>query len=124
MSPEPPPHPPVQIVYKPGGLSSAAHAVHILICFMTCGLWIPGYILFMLGAAGTRTEVIVPVGAQPSGQVIPPPSPEAYRREKAKQWWIVGTVFGLILLCVVATVFAPERPAEVAPTPTPSTVRS
>jgi len=80
-----PQYPGVQIITKPGGLSGAAHAVHILICVFTCGLWIPGYIAFIAFAPAQRYEVLAPYGTDP--QVIaaarasverqyPPPKPE------------------------------------------------
>lgn len=55
----------IQIITKPGGLSGTAHAVHILICVFTCGLWIPGYIAFVAFAPAQRIEVIAPAGTDP-----------------------------------------------------------
>ncbi len=78
-------NPNIQIVTKPGGLSGTAHAVHILICLFTCGLWIPGYIAFVVFAPAQRFEVIAPVGTDPAliaaaqasvGRQFPPPKPE------------------------------------------------
>lgn len=79
----------IQIITKPGGLSGTAHAVHILICVFTCGLWIPGYIAFIAFAPAQRIEVIAPVGTDPQliaaarlgasptpPRSYPPPKPE------------------------------------------------
>lgn len=79
----------IQIVTKPGGLSGTAHAVHILICVFTCGLWIPGYIAFIAFAPGQRIEVIAPAGTDPQliaaarasvpttpARLYPPPQPD------------------------------------------------
>jgi hypothetical protein len=55
----------IQVIAKPGGLSGAAHGVHILICVFTCGLWLPGYLIFMAAAPNQRFEVIAPYGADP-----------------------------------------------------------
>src|SRR5574342_1344965 len=79
LPPEPaePSHPSgAYLVTKPGGLSGTAHAVHILICLLTCGLWIPGYILFIIFAPAQRQEVITPYG-QPVPHIagIPRPVP-------------------------------------------------
>ena len=59
--------PPVpQIITKPGGLSTAAHAVHILISFFTCGLWLIPYALIVIFSPSTKYEVVTPVGADPA----------------------------------------------------------
>lgn len=55
----------IQIVTKPGGLTGAAHAVHILIVLFTCGIWLIPYLIFIAAAPRERFEVIAPAGADP-----------------------------------------------------------
>jgi hypothetical protein len=56
----------IQIVTKPGGLSGAAHAVHILITLFTCGLWLIPYLVIAGAAPRERIEVVAPYGADPA----------------------------------------------------------
>lgn len=72
----------IQVVTKPGGLSGAAHAVHILIVVFTCGLWLPGYIVFMMMAPRQRFEVVAPYGADP--QLVARAQLEAEQRSRAR----------------------------------------
>lgn len=100
-----PPQP--QIISKPGGLSSAAHAVHILITLMTCLAWLPFYILFMLFAPARRTEVIIPFGADPAAvqaaYAAAAPS-KAERRSRNQSLLAIALVLvGLAAFCGVIT---------------------
>jgi LPXTG-motif cell wall-anchored protein len=63
---QPPFQPQPYLITKPGGMTGTEHAVHILICFFTCGLWIPGYIIMAARAPVQRVEVVVPYGADPA----------------------------------------------------------
>lgn len=52
----------IQVVTKPGGLSGGVHAVNIVVCLLTCGLWIPGYFAFAVLAPRRRVDVLAPPG--------------------------------------------------------------
>lgn len=103
--PYPPPQP--QIVTKPGGLSGAAHAVHILITLMTCLAWLPFYIVFMFAAPARRYEVIVPIGADPAAvqAAYAATRPTKAERHARNRSLLVVALFlvGLAAVCGVVT---------------------
>lgn len=106
QSPIPPHQPQPQIVTKPGGLSGAAHAVHILICFVTCGLWIPGYLLFILLAPDKRVEVIAPYGTDPQAVAIARAhaeqlTPQERKNHNTRVIVLLGIPVGAFVLCAV-----------------------
>ena len=98
-----PPQP--QVVTKPGGLSSTAHVVHIILCFLTCGVWIPGYVLIWLFAPQRRTEVIVPVGADPQAvrqaYASTDLTPEERRIHNRKVLYLGIALAALFVACVL-----------------------
>ena len=47
----------IQVVTSPGGLSDTAHIVNVIVVLMTCGLWIPVYILLALTAPKVNAQV-------------------------------------------------------------------
>lgn len=98
---QPPPH--AYVVTKPGGLSGAAHAVHLLIVLFTCGLWLPVYLIiaFVSSARGSRTEVMtpyVPVAGQP------PPGPAELPGQVASEQRYKALVIGACVFAVVLAV--------------------
>lgn len=96
----PPGYPPApQVVTKSGGLSGTAHAVHILLCLVSFGLWIPGYILFIVFTPKVKREVIVPFGADPA-QVAAAyasiqPTMDERRAHNQKLFWVVMLIVGI-----------------------------
>lgn len=102
VTPPPQPH----VVYKPGGLSGAAHAVHILICVFTCGLWLPGYILFMIFAPSHRVDVVAPAGTAPAAVTAAYDAATApVRKERNKAFLALGVVAAVVaLVCVLSWV--------------------
>jgi hypothetical protein len=54
--------PNLQIVTRPGGLSSTAHVVNVIAVLISCGLWLPIYVLMWLAAPMKRVDVIAPAG--------------------------------------------------------------
>jgi hypothetical protein len=97
--------PPPQVVTKPGGLSSAAHAGHIIACILTCGVWLPFYVLFILFAPNRRTEVIVPYGADPvavqAAYAAAAPTEQERKAHNLTVIVVISTIGGIILLCLV-----------------------
>lgn len=102
--------PPVQVVTEPGGLGGTAHVLHILVCVVTLGLWIPGYILFAVFAPKVRQKVIVPYGADPA-QVAAAyasiqPTPEERTAHNWKLFWVVMIVVGIPAVLYLITAIA------------------
>lgn len=93
----PPPVP--QVITEPGGLSGTAHVVHILLCVVTFGFWIPGYILFAVFAPKVRRKVIVPYGADPAmvaaAYASIQPTLEERNAHNRKLFWVVMLVVGI-----------------------------
>lgn len=58
--------PRIQVTYLPGGLSPATHAVHIVIAILTCGLWLPIYIILVGTAPLRRVQVSAPAEVPPA----------------------------------------------------------
>lgn len=86
-------------VYSPGGLSTTAHVIHLVMTLFTCGLWFPLWAAHVILTPSQRVSVIVP-----GGQPRPLPRREAVRlaptdraKDARRQWLIVGAVAGPLL---------------------------
>ncbi|RMI45993.1 hypothetical protein EBO15_08665 [Actinomadura harenae] len=64
MAPPPPPRPPA-----PAGLDNTAHALHLILTVVTCGLWIPVWVVHAI-VAGNRTPPLPPTPPQPWQQQV------------------------------------------------------
>jgi hypothetical protein len=98
-----PPQP--QVINKPGGLSSAAHIGHIIASIMTCGTWLPFYLLFVLFAPTRRAEVIVPLGADPqavaAAYATAAPSVAERRARNQTAGALLAAIFLIVLACTL-----------------------
>ena len=91
------------MTYHPGGLSSGAVAVHLVVTVLTCGLWLPFFLLHWLLSRGGKRTVTVPMenGAAVGG-VTPPPQPVRLSRKEITVGVLV--VGAIVTLSVGATV--------------------
>ncbi|MEV5574125.1 hypothetical protein AB0L06_29160 [Spirillospora sp. NPDC052269] len=67
--PSPPAAPPPPPPRPPAGLDNSAHAVHLILTAVTCGLWIPVWVVHAV-VAGNRQPPLPPAPPQPWQQPI------------------------------------------------------
>jgi hypothetical protein len=95
----------IQVVMKPGGLSSTAHLVNVIVVLLTCGLWIPVWIILAIAAPVKQAEVMAPPGtpqdainAAYNAAVELTPDERANRNRTFLVFGILAG--GVVLLCV------------------------
>jgi hypothetical protein len=54
--------PQLQIVNRPGGLSPSAHVLNVIAALISCGFWLPFYVIIWLSAPMKRVDVVAPAG--------------------------------------------------------------
>jgi hypothetical protein len=107
-----PPYPGIQVAVKPGGLTTNQHILHVIIAALTCGIWLPIYLLIALGSPVKRVEVFAPPGTPPTAieaaraqAMVLSPDEEATASRKRIGLALVlgGTLVLLIAVCVGVT---------------------
>lgn len=98
--PTPPPMPaqptaaPIAVAVSNGG--GANHALHAVLTLLSCGLWLPIWILVAIFSGGASSAVAVSGGGGPGGGVV-------VNRSSQRPLLVVGAVLGgLFLLGLVA----------------------
>lgn len=101
----------IQVSVGPGGLSSSAHLLCVIVVLLTCGLFIPFYIAMVLTAHPRTVQVYAPAGTPQAA--IDAAHAAAYnltpeeRAMRNRQFGVLGIlVGGVVLLCVVAWVWS------------------
>ena len=62
MTPDPANPYGIQVNISPGGLSSTAHLINVIVTICTGGLWLPVYLVMYAAAPVKRVQVLAPVG--------------------------------------------------------------
>ena len=94
-----------------GGSNGGMHVVHLLLTLLTCGLWLPIWIIFAIieGVGGSRPSTAVAVGGVPAYPQMQ--SQPVYGQPVAQQASAAGTVssvakwLGMMVIAVVAAFF-------------------
>lgn len=105
-------YPGIQITMKPGGLSSGAHAVNVILSLLSLGLWLPVYGVAALGAPIKRVDVTAPAGTPADAieaarrqalALTPEEQVTAHRKRIGLAILLPLLILGPCVLCIAAT---------------------